>query len=413
MDKYHDDVFFTIVIPTRERSDTLMHSISTALSQDYKNYEVLVSDNASLDQTREKVKSINDSRLRYINTGKRVSMSENWEFALSHVEEGWVTVLGDDDAILPGALSSVNRIIKKTGTLAVRSNGCSYKWPSLMGSSYGQIDISTKKGYEVRCSRRSLQKVLDGKLGYSELPMLYNGGFISTTLIKKAKEKSGNLFCSMIPDVYSAIVFTLLSEDYVYSYEPLAINGASIHSGGTAGFERVKKERPYDPVEKFFSEKNIPFHEALPLIRGRPVLSISVCVYEAYLQAEVFHDLKNIITSHSKQLVIAIAKSGPNLTEVLEWGQLFSAKHQIKRPNNFEIRFMAVFLFIRNVWFRLSDLFDSFSISGCSGVPLLNVYEASVVCGLIKVQKPSVFQKLASVFQKLAKKVYRVLNFKK
>ena len=117
---------FTIIIPTRERADILIHAIASALAQDYSNLEVLVSDNASSDDTEELVSKFDDARVRYINTGKRVSMSHNWEFALDHVTEGWVTVLGDDDAILPGVLRSVNKVIDETGTLAIRSNGCGY-----------------------------------------------------------------------------------------------------------------------------------------------------------------------------------------------------------------------------------------------------------------------------------------------
>lgn len=33
-------------------------------------------------------------------------MSHNWEFAL-YVHEGWVTFMGDDDGLLPGAIGQV------------------------------------------------------------------------------------------------------------------------------------------------------------------------------------------------------------------------------------------------------------------------------------------------------------------
>ena len=37
-------------------------------------------------------------------------MSHNWEFALGFVPDGWVTIIGDDDALLPGALKRVSGI---------------------------------------------------------------------------------------------------------------------------------------------------------------------------------------------------------------------------------------------------------------------------------------------------------------
>ena len=47
--------------------------------------DILVSDNFSKDSTEEVVGDIRDPRIRYVNTGKRVCMSHNWEFALSNV----------------------------------------------------------------------------------------------------------------------------------------------------------------------------------------------------------------------------------------------------------------------------------------------------------------------------------------
>lgn len=393
LEKNSKETFFTIIIPTRERSDTLVHTLRTALAQDYENFEVLVSDNASQDDTAEKVGQIRDSRLRYVNTGRRVSMSENWEFALNHVTRGWVTVLGDDDAILPAALVRANKIIKKTGLSVIRSNGCSYRWPGFGGSKYGSLTVSLRHGYEVRSSGDMLQKVLDGRRHYTELPMLYNGGFVSLDIINRAKSMTGNFFQSMTPDVYSAIAFSLLTENYVYSLEPLAINGASLHSGGTAGFERVKQKRSYDPVEKFWNEKNIPFHEELPLMKtGRPVRSISVCVYEAFLQAKRFHDLKQVHTSHQKQLEIAVKTSGPDPEEINEWAELFRRKNGLK-PQSMPARHRKP-LRPYSFFSRISNIFHSVRFKGNQGLPLSDVYDATILAGIVKEIKPSVLKNI-------------------
>lgn len=397
------DVFFTIIIPTRERSDTLVHTLATALSQDYANFKVLVSDNASQDDTREKVLSIKEPRLRYINTGRRVSMSENWEFAISHVNSGWITVLGDDDAILPGSLSRVNKIIKETNTKAIRSNGCSYSWPGLIGADFGRLSLSLRRGFVVRDSQRMLQDVINGVRHYTELPMLYNGGFISVDLIRKAKEMTGAFFQSMIPDVYSAIVFSFLTKSYVYSHEPLAINGASLHSGGTAGFERVKRTRDYDPAEKFWNEKNIPFHEDIPLLKnGRPVRSIQVIVYESFLQAESFHILKEITTSHSQQLKLAIDKSGPDKKEISDWAILFAKKHklEIKKTPIFFINKIASSA--KLLFARVMHLGQTYTFEGDVRFGLKNVHEASMMAGIIKIIRPSI---VGNIFHRIKKKV--------
>ena len=89
----------TVIIPTRERCDVLEKSLQTVTSQDYENLDIIVSDNFSSDGTEDLVRSIDDKRVRYLNTGQRISMSHNWEFALSHVSDGWVTMIGDNDGL--------------------------------------------------------------------------------------------------------------------------------------------------------------------------------------------------------------------------------------------------------------------------------------------------------------------------
>ena len=60
----------TVIIPTRERCETLGASIRACVEQDYDNLEIIVSDNASQDDTESVVHSFRDSRLRYIKTDR-------------------------------------------------------------------------------------------------------------------------------------------------------------------------------------------------------------------------------------------------------------------------------------------------------------------------------------------------------
>lgn len=386
------DIFFTIIIPTRERVDTLAHSVASALSQDYDNFQVLVSDNYSSDTTEELIKSIKDERLKYIKTQRRVSMSENWEYALSHVDSGWVVILGDDDALLPGALARVNNIVAETGVDAVRSRVCKYIWPGFAGAVYGSLSVGLGRGYEERPSREMLQLVLDGSSGYEELPMLYNGGFVSFNLIKRAKEVSGNFYQSMIPDVYSAIVFSLLTKSYIYSREPLAINGASLHSGGTAIFERNSEKRSYDPAAKFWSEGNIPFHEDLPLLEnGRPVNSVKVIVYESFLQARRFFDVSGLQVSHSAQLISLLSDGNSDDVNIISWAKLFSEKHGLPLPKIKKNFFDKFHFKMGNFFKRAFGAVRIYSLRGTSTIPMRNVADAAIVAGVIREIQPSLF----------------------
>ncbi len=101
----------SVLIPTRERADTLVSSLRTCTSQDEDDLEIIVSDNFSADDTRYVVESFNDSRIRYLNTGKRLGMSQNFEFAMAHAEGDYITILGDDDGLLPGAVGDLRALV--------------------------------------------------------------------------------------------------------------------------------------------------------------------------------------------------------------------------------------------------------------------------------------------------------------
>lgn len=53
---------FSVVIPTRERADTLRFALQTCLDQDFEDYEIVVCDNCSSPATKNVVDSFASSR---------------------------------------------------------------------------------------------------------------------------------------------------------------------------------------------------------------------------------------------------------------------------------------------------------------------------------------------------------------
>jgi glycosyltransferase involved in cell wall biosynthesis len=187
-----DSVKFTVIVPTRERSDTLVHCLRTLVTQDYGNAVFIVSDNFSQDNTKEVVESFKDPRILYINTGKRISMSHNWEHALSHVNSGWVMFIGDDDGLLPEALTTLNKVILESKCQALTTESCIFKWPGhFLSWPKGELTVPliSDKLYTLMNSQGMLLKVLTGRATYPELPWLYNGGAASIDLINKLRSQ--------------------------------------------------------------------------------------------------------------------------------------------------------------------------------------------------------------------------------
>lgn len=93
----------TIAIPTRNRAELLIDAVNSALAQKLVNIEVLVSDNASDDNTQSMLLAVKDPRLKVFRQSKLLSMAENWNFCLTNARGRLFLLLSDDDVLLPDA----------------------------------------------------------------------------------------------------------------------------------------------------------------------------------------------------------------------------------------------------------------------------------------------------------------------
>ena len=94
----------TIGIPTINRSDLALRAIRSALAQTYSDIEVLVSDDASTDDTVERIREIHDPRLVLVEQKQRLGLVGNFDFCLRHATGEFFLLLGDDDVLLPTAI---------------------------------------------------------------------------------------------------------------------------------------------------------------------------------------------------------------------------------------------------------------------------------------------------------------------
>jgi glycosyltransferase involved in cell wall biosynthesis len=285
----------TIIVTTRERYDTLLHTIRTLVCQDYTDCEFIISDNFSNDKTQEVVRSFDDTRLVYINTGKRISMAENWEFALNHARGEYVGYLGDDDGFLPGALSAAMKIIEKGNTPALIWEKAEYCWPNYIESSMRNLLSIRLNGYEqiIRDGNEERKRVINFKKGYTYLPCIYNG-VVKLELIKKlqGESKNGIFFNSISPDVFSALALSAVIGNYCYSNYPFVVNGASKHSNGTAFIRRGTDGEKDNPTTTFYAENTVAYDDRLLLVASvAPIVAGEYLLARKYLCHLDFPDL--------------------------------------------------------------------------------------------------------------------------
>lgn len=370
-----EQVKFNVIIPTRERADTLFHTLRTVVAQDYENLRIIISDNCSQDNTYEVVNSFNDSRISYINTGKRISMSHNWEFALDHVTDGWVIFIGDDDGLLLGAIGFLNKLVQEYGVEAVSCQSyVHYVWPNhYSGSMDGFFLLKLANSVKLKSSFDEVKKIFTGQLkSYHKLPGCYHGA-ASIALINRLRDKSGRFFCSQIPDVYAAIALSFGTKQFLSIDYPFTVAGISKHSNGMS--ELISDSLSNKSAsEQFNTEKNIPFDETLT--KG---VSTHIMVYESYLQSHHVH--RNILSLDLMGQLEVAMKVAPRSFRLAVEGQC----NEIAKMNGLKFTYKLKFPLmsqLADVFYKAKAFFSQISFFP-KKIGLMNVYDAAMFASYI------------------------------
>ena len=118
----------SIGIPTYNRAELLKRSIESALSQNYTNVEVIVSDNASIDETETVCRSYGsqDGRLNYIRQSSNLGPAANFAEVLKYASGQFFMWLGDDDWIDAAYISSCVQHLRSDPTFTLVSGTAKY-----------------------------------------------------------------------------------------------------------------------------------------------------------------------------------------------------------------------------------------------------------------------------------------------
>ncbi len=275
---------FSVVIPTRERAATLPYTLRTCLDQDFDDYEIVVCDNHSSPATRAVVDAVRHPRIRYVRAPHPLAMSDNWELAVEHARGEYVTVLGDDDALLSHALGEVDRVIARTGARAIRWVVAFYTWPAVALEGEGNyLGVPLMRELHTVDAVTALDAVIGFRESYGYLPMLYNG-VIHRDLIAELRQKTGRVFRSPIPDIYSGMAFAYLAGSYVSLDVPMAVSGISGTSNGVANM----LVRGPTPVAEEFRRLNaatgLRTHPHVPDLS--PVVPLAAAVADSFQHAK-------------------------------------------------------------------------------------------------------------------------------
>jgi glycosyltransferase involved in cell wall biosynthesis len=200
----------SVIIPTWNRARDLPRAVYSVLEQTYKNFEVLICDDGSTDESRALIQGITDSRVHWID-GAHVGLPAAPRNRGLQVAEGeWVAFLDSDDYWLPNKLESqLNRIDVSNGRILA---SC--------GNAIRQTDAHINEAHQLLLPRQTE----DVEIGLKQL-MEDNLVITSTVLLHR----------SLLPAIGAFPVESGLKvgEDYAYwlrvaSLTPIAFHGVAL-----------------------------------------------------------------------------------------------------------------------------------------------------------------------------------------
>jgi glycosyltransferase involved in cell wall biosynthesis len=228
---------YTIIIPARNSLDYLKDSIESVLSQDFSDYELIVSDNHSADDTYEYVSSIKHPNLKLIKPEKALAMVDHWEWALSHAKGEWLVFLGVDDGVMPYFFKLAEFLTCeaiKRNIRVINSVRAYFFWDGCQ-TVYGNksISYSACTKYVIKHSKFELLNATIGTGEYIHLPQMYTTSIVHKSVIRNVKAKNnGNFYDSLNPDANGAASICSLENKYMESLIPLSWVGSSPKSNG-------------------------------------------------------------------------------------------------------------------------------------------------------------------------------------
>lgn len=103
----------SIIMPSYNTAEYIADSINSVLSQTYTNWELIIVDDCSSDNTDEIVSQFDDKRIRYLQNDKNSGAAVSRNKALREAKGKWIAFLDSDDLWMPDKLEKQVRFMEE------------------------------------------------------------------------------------------------------------------------------------------------------------------------------------------------------------------------------------------------------------------------------------------------------------
>ncbi|MCX6966050.1 MAG: glycosyltransferase family 2 protein [Verrucomicrobia bacterium] len=111
----------SILLPCYNEQQYIEQTILSLVEQDYQDFEVIISDNASTDSTVEKIQQIieGDKRFKLIKQKQNIGAAHNWMFLIEKIETEFAMFLGGHDYLSPNFVGECLEAIQKNHNISI------------------------------------------------------------------------------------------------------------------------------------------------------------------------------------------------------------------------------------------------------------------------------------------------------
>jgi glycosyltransferase involved in cell wall biosynthesis len=222
---------FSIVIPTYNRSELVQGAVRSVLGQTFEDFEVVVSDNCSQDDTREVVERFEDPRVRYVRTPSHGVIADSWEFARCQARGALVMMLSDDDALVHNALARFAEEHRRQGADFLFCNLAEYRDRSFLGPQRNTVSC---KAFSGKTRLVTVEELLRPMFAFRPTFDMHPSAFIfAARLADQVVQRCGRFFQTNGVEYFAWPLAGVFSKSIVYIDAPLVILGRTAKSWGS------------------------------------------------------------------------------------------------------------------------------------------------------------------------------------
>jgi len=227
----------TIIILSYNRADLIPYAIKSALSQTFTDFELLVLDDASTDNTREVVESfLKDPRVRLITQPENIGITATRNYGIGIAKGEYIAMLDSDDTWIDNSklkkqveLLDAHPEIGIVGTFSKKIN--------FRGEEIGEITA--------KLAHASIRRNM----------MFRNQLTQSSVLIRKEALDKVGWYDESIPIWEDYELWLRIGMDYQFRNIPEFFTGYRVHEGNISNISKEKSLRAYTIIYQLYKKK--------------------------------------------------------------------------------------------------------------------------------------------------------------